>query len=100
MSSLSYLLGYLDAGSFDCIEFGDAVAPGRVDGALRLRPAEQLGTYQVSQLTTKGNEEFFPGTFNSQTVETALQRFTVPIARSNPSRFVRFFGISFNGSRR
>lgn len=100
MSPLSYLLGYLDAGSFDCIEFGDAGAPGRVDGALRLRPAQSLGTYQVSVLNPRGDEVFLPETLNSQNIETALQRFTIPVERSNPRRFVRYFGLCFRGSRR
>lgn len=100
MSTLSYLLGYLDQGSFDCIEFGDAGQPGRVKGALRVRPAQAFGTYQVSVLTPKGDEEFLPETFNNQNVETALQRFTVPLERSNANRFVRYFGLCLRGSRR
>jgi hypothetical protein len=97
MSTLSYLLKSLDEGCFDCIEYGDAGIPGRLEGALRVRRGEDSGTYQLSRITRAGGEESL-APVTSSNLEASVQRFTTEV--SQRTGLARFFPLTLRGSLR
>lgn len=97
MSTLSLLLEPLNDGRFDCIEFGDASIPGRLEGSLRIRRGDTSGTYALSRITCTGGEEPV-APLASENLEESLALFTAPVAQR--SRLARFFPMTLRGSRR
>jgi hypothetical protein len=97
MSTLSLLLQSLDENRFDCIEFGDAAIPGRLEGSLRLRRGDTSGTYALSRMTGTGGEEPM-APLASDNLEASLRQFTAPVAKR--SRMARFFPLTLRGSSR
>lgn len=100
MTSLSYLIGNLERGNFDCIEFGDRAMPGRLEGALRIRLADSHGSFQVSKTAPDGQEVVFCEQCNAQTIDSAVGKFTARLQTANPRRMLGFFGVRLRGSRR
>lgn len=97
MSTLSLLLESLNEGRFDCIEFGDAGTPGRLEGSLRLRCGDTSGTYALSRVTGTGGEVAL-APLAGDNLEASLQQFTAPVAQR--SRLARFFPLTLRGSGR
>jgi hypothetical protein len=97
MNSLSYLLGQLDKGAFDCLEYGASHAPGQMAGAIRLRPAS-AGAYQAFAVEGGGAEVLLQSAIPTQQVGTALERYTKPVSSRHPG--ARFFGLCLGGSSR
>lgn len=97
MSTLTLLLSSLDEDYFDCIEFGESSAPGRMPGSLRLRRGDASGTYALSRITPTGGEENVTP-LGADGIEASLAQFTAPVAKQ--SRFARFFPVTLRGSSR